>query len=514
MTRVEQFEAIRRDHYVRGMSIRAIARERSVHRRVVRQALQSALPPPRKTPDREPPVLTAALRAVVDEWLQADQTAPRKQRHTGRRIFKRLQAEHGYAGAESTLRRHVGRRRRELGLSRDAHVPLAHEPGMEAEVDWYEAEVDFPWGRETAQFFQMRACSSGREFHMAFPRATQQAFLEGHVASFAYFGGVFASVRYDNLTSAVKQVLRGRRRLETDRFVGLRSHYLFESEFCVPGAAGAHEKGGVEGAVGRFRRSHLTPVPTVDSYEALNRLLLDECAEDDGRCLEGRATTIIEDWAREVPSLRALPAEPFPTAEVATASVDSMGRIKVRTNRYSVPIRLANRRVEYRLHARHLEVVHEGRVVARHPRLHGRHQERLELDHYLELLWNRTGALARSRPLRQARERGTWPTAYDALWAALRERFDETESARQMLAVLMLHREHAAETVFEAVQGALQHGCYDAGAVSVLARRFVEKDRDAPPLGDLGALARYDRPVMPLDEYDLLLTRTGAAEVH
>ncbi len=282
----------------------------------------------------------------------------------------------------------------------------------------------------------------------------------------------------------------------------------------MPGAAGAHEKGGVEGAVGRFRRSHLTPVPTVDSYEALNRLLLDECAEDDGRCLEGRATTIIEDWAREVPSLRALPAEPFPTAEVATASVDSMGRIKVRTNRYSVPIRLANRRVEYRLHARHLEVVHEGRVVARHPRLHGRHQERLELDHYLELLWNRTGALARSRPLRQARERGTWPTAYDALWAALRERFDETESARQMLAVLMLHREHAAETVFEAVQGALQHGCYDAGAVSVLARRFVEKDRDAPPLGDLGALARYDRPVMPLDEYDLLLTRTGAAEVH
>jgi hypothetical protein len=103
-----------------------------------------------------------------------------------------------------------------------------HEKGIRRiareQVDWYEAVIIFPWGEEQVQFFQMRACCSGREFHLAFLRQTQQAFLEGHVAAFAYFGGVFKRLRYDNLGSAVKRVLRGRRREETDRFIALRSY--------------------------------------------------------------------------------------------------------------------------------------------------------------------------------------------------------------------------------------------------------------------------------------------------
>lgn len=514
MTRVELFEAIRRDHFVRGKSIRGIARDRGIHRRMVRDALRSAVPPARKRPVREPPVLTPAMRVVIDAWLEADRTAPRKQRHTGRRIFRRLQAEHGYSGAESTLRRYVGRRRRELAMGKHVFVPLSHEPGREAEVDWYEAEVEIGGRRQTVQFFQMRACFSGREFHMAFPCATQQAFLEGHVAAFAYFGGVFDTVRYDNLTSAVKRVMRGRRREETDRFVTLRSHYLFDAEFCLPGKDGAHEKGGVEGGVGRFRRNHLVPVPAVEDFESLNRLLLDACATDDLRRIEGRTATIAEDWEQERPRLRGLPDEPLQTAEVATPRVDSMARIKVRTNRYSVPVRLAHRRVECRVHAHRVEVLHEGRVVATHERLHGRHGERLELDHYLELLWHKPGALERSRPLRQARERKRWPDGYDQLWAALRERFDDAEAARQMLAVLMLHREHDAESVFAGVDQALVHGCYDAGAVAVLVRRLASPQHERPPVAELGELARYDRPVMGLDDYDRLLTRPAGVGVH
>jgi hypothetical protein len=80
-------------------------------------------------------------------------------------------------------------------------------------------------------------------------------------------------VRYDNLGSAVKRVLRGRRREETDRFVALRSHYLFAAEFCQPGVAGALRVGGVESDVGRFRRTHLVPVPHFEDYEAMNSSL-------------------------------------------------------------------------------------------------------------------------------------------------------------------------------------------------------------------------------------------------
>ena len=511
---MELFEVIRRDVLVHGKSRRAVAREHHVHRRMVRRALESAVPPARKPAARKRPTLTDKMRRQVDAWLIADRDAPRKQRHTARRIFKRLREEMEFGGAESTIRAFVGRRRRELGLKREAFVPLVHAPGVEAEVDWYEADVDFPGGRERVQFFQMRACASGREFHMAFPRQTQQAFLEAHVAAFDYFGGVFERVRYDNLSSAVQKVLRGRRRIETDRFVALRSHYLFDSEFCRPGKAGAHEKGGVEGAVGRFRRNHLVPVPGVDCYADLNRRLRDACAQDDLRRREGHEATILEDWARERPVLRELPSEPFVTAKTDTAQVDAKGCVRVSTNRYSVPIRLVRRRVEYRLHAMEIELLHDGKVVARHPRLQGRHGIRVLLDHYLELLWYKPGALSRSLPLHQSRTRGEWPDAYDRLWSGLRERFDETEAARQLLGVLMLHREHPLDVVLVAVELGLEHGCVDAGAISVLLRQVVADDVTVEPLRGLGTLTRYDRPVADLNDYDALLTRPTSMAVH
>lgn len=514
MTKVEQFEAIRRDVLLHGKSRRAVARELGVHRRAVRQALADAVPPPRKAPDRERPTLTSAMRGQIDEWLKADRDAPRKQRHTARRIFQRLEKELGFEGAESTVRAYVGERRRVLGLKGEAFVPLTHTPGVEAEVDWYEADVDFPWGRERAQFFQMRACFSGREFNIAFPRQTQQAFLEAHVAAFAWFGGVFERIRYDNLGSAVQKVLRGRRRVETDRFIALRSHYLFESEFCRPGKVGAHEKGGVEGGVGRFRRTHLVPVPAAEDYAALNRALREACGRDDLRRREGHRATLIEDWARETPALRPLPKMPFETAHIGTALVDAKGCVRISTNRYSVPIRLVERRVEYRLRALEIELVHDGRVVARHPRLQGSHDIRVALDHYLELLWLKPGALSRSLPLHQSRDRGEWPEAYDRLWKGLRERFDESEAARQMLTVLMLHREHLADEVLVAVELGLERGCVDAGAISVLVRQLGVVDEIPPPLSDLGELARYERPVTDLACYDALLTRPTGLMVH
>lgn len=506
MTKVELFEAIRREHILEGKSIRAISRERQMHRRTVREALGSAIPRPRKSPEREPRVLTRALRNVVDGWLTEDREAPRKQRHTAKRVFDRLRREEGYSGAASTVRKYVGRRKRELGLSGKAFVPLTHEPGQEGEVDWYEAEVDFPWGRQTVQFFEMRACFSGREFHMAFPRQTQRAFLEGIAAALAYFGGVFAVLRFDNLTLAVSKVLRGRRRKETDRFVAVRSYYLFEPEFCRPGVDGAPEKGGVEGGVGRFRRNHLVPVPTAESLADLNAQLVEHCAEDDRRRIDGRRQRVIEHWAIEREHLLPLPGEPFPTAEVGSSEVDSKGRICLRTNRYSVPIGLAGLSVEHRLGATIVEVVHGGKVVARHERLQGQREQRLELDHYLELLWYKPGALSRSMPLRQAREGGRWPEVYDELWSQLQQRYDDSEGTRHLLEVLLMHRGSEAEEVHTAVALALEYGCHDSGAIAVLLRQLQATEADAAPLIDLGHLAQYERPAdRDFGQYDQLL---------
>jgi len=516
VTKVELFEAIRKDHLLEGESIRGIARERHVHRRTVRQAVKCAVPRPRKATVREPTVLTRSMRVVVDQWLAEDRDAPRKQRHTAKRVYDRLCREQGYTGAASTVRKYVGRRKRELGVSAEAFVPLTHEPGQEGEVDWYEAEVDFPWGRETMQFFQMRACFSGREFHMAFPRQTQRAFFTGIVAALAYFCGVFAALRFDNLSSAVSKVLRGRRRKETDRFVALRSHYLFDAEFCRPGIKGASEKGGVEGGVGRFRRNHLVPVPFAQSVDDLNRQLLEHCVRDDARRVAGRRQTIAEDWATEREHLRPLPAERFETAEVGSSEVDTKGRVCLRTNRYSVPIGLAGLTVEHRLEATTVELVHGGKVVATHERLQGRQEQRLELDHYLELLWHKPGALSRSTPLRQAREQGQWPEIYDELWRHLRVRYGESEGTKHLLEVLLMHREAEAEEVHTAVELALEYGCSDSGAIAVLLRQLQVTEPEAGSLVDLGALARYERPAnRDFGQYDQLLgLMPAASEVH
>jgi transposase len=468
---VEQFEQIRRDHARLGLSIRELARRHGVHRRAVRQALGSAVPPAKRPPQGRPAPKLGAYRAIVDEILEADREAPRKQRHTARRVWQRLVEEHGAEVSERQVCRYVHERRRQLGEVGEVFVPLVSDAGVEAEVDWGRASVRLRGELVEVHLFEMRACFSGAEFVTAFRDETQQAFLEAHVAAFEFFGGVFDVVRYDNLKAAVVRVLRGRRRVESDRFVALRSHYRFDSSFCLPGVQGAHEKGGVEGDVGRFRRRHLVPVPEVDSIEQLNELVEEACWRDLQRTISGRAETVGQQLDRERLLLNNLPREPPPTWEEATPRVDAKALATVRCNRYSVPASLAGLRVRARIGAREISFWHDGREVARHERLAGRHQISARLDDYLELLARKPGALARSLALRQQRDRGDWPTCFDALWTQIQERSGRQEAARQMVEVLMLCREHPPATVELAVRGALAAGAHDGRAVALLASR-------------------------------------------
>ena len=214
--KVELFEQLRREYEFGVGTVQGVAAKFGVHRRMVRQAIAGALPPPHRYPQRARPKLDA-VAAFIDAVLDEDRRAPRKQRHTARRIHRRILRELPDAGvAESTVRNHVRERRRQLGLVlRETFVPQSHPWGREAQVDWYEAWADLGGERTKIQVFAMRAMASGAAFHRAYLHATQQAFLEAHEAAFAYFGGVFRLLRYDNLASAVRKILRGHRREET-----------------------------------------------------------------------------------------------------------------------------------------------------------------------------------------------------------------------------------------------------------------------------------------------------------
>jgi transposase len=504
-SRVELFEQIRRDRDREDLSERALAARYRVSRRTVKQALESPIPPARKRPEGRPAPKLGQYRELIDSWLAADLAAPRKQRHTARRVWKRLVDEHGADVAEATVREHVRKRRRELGLAvGQVFVPQTHMPGRTAEVDWGQAQVQLAGSPVTVPVFVMRSCFSGAAFSMASPVETQQAFLEGHALAFNWFDGVFEEVRYDNLGSAVKKVLRGRRRVETDRFIAMRSHYLFDSIFTTPGIAGAHEKGGVEGEVGRFRRNHLVPVPSFGSIGQLNAFMVGACEADLGRRIDGRAGTVGEQLAVERPLLRLIDG-PFDATELSTVRVDAKALITVRQNRYSVPASLAGLKVTAAVSAAEIRVSHRDREVARHERLHGKFGTRASLDHYLELLARKPGALARSLPLAQERDRGHWPGPVDDLWGLLREKVGRSEADRQMVDVLMLAREHGPARVELAVRGALAAGAIDGRAVAVLARQSTSPAPAGRIEGLDARLAEHDRPEPDLAGYDQLL---------
>jgi len=507
---VELFEEIRREYEFGIGTIQGVARKLGVHRRLVREALSDAVPAmkvslPRARPRIEP------VAAFIDAILAADRQAPRKQRHTAHRIYGRLQQERpGFLVAEPTVRRYVRQRKAALGLAaRETFVPQSYPWGSEAQVDWYEAWADLDDERVKLQVFSMRSMASGGAFHRAYRHATQQAFLEAHELAFRYFGGVFRRLRYDNLSAAVKRVLRGSRREETARFVAFRSHWRFEAEFCTP--AEGHEKGGVESEVGRFRRNHWVPIPHAGDLEELNRDLLAACQMDEGRTVAGREQSVGTALLIERTHLLPLAEEGFDLVEVSFPLVTSLGCVQVKTNAYSVPVK-AGTTVEARLAAASVEIWYEGKRVARHERCYGRHQEILDLEHYLDVLERKPGALAGSKPLEQWRRLGRWPESYDRFWAALIERHGRSAGTKAMVELLQLGRSHGQVALHGAIEAALVLGCTDEAAVRhLVAAQSLEHAR--PATVEVGVLAQFERPLPTVGEYDQLLTPMAAGVV-
>lgn len=503
MLKVDKIEQIRRAYYVEGKSMRQIAREYQHSRHTIQKAVAS--PEERtyklKVP-REAPVL-GPYKKRIEELLAQNEQLPGKHRLTGHRIYELIYGE-GYRGSEAGVLGYLGRLRKGKRKTK-VFLPLEYDPGVDGQVDWGEVQVILGGEEVTVQLFVLRMCYSRKSFAMVFPSQKQESFYEGHLAAFEYLGGVPKRLSYDNLKTAVKQILQGRNREEQERFILFRSHYLFESHFCTPGAG--HEKGVVEGGVGYARRNFLTPLLRAESFAELNEQLRQRCLQDERRRVDRQPLTIGEAWQEERPLLRPLPQHPFECCREVTARLNGYSQVVVETNRYSVPTERATAQIRIKLYSFRVELYRpdNGELLAVHPRCYEREQDILDPLHYLPLLAERPGALPHAKPIRQWRAH--WPAVYEQLLAEMQRRQPDGAGVRQFIQVLQLHQQHPPELIEQAVSQALAHHCPHLDGVQLCLRQLLQPEPELPSLDlrDHPKLEGVGQQPLQLADYDRLL---------
>ena len=464
MYAVESYAAVRRFVFVEGHSQREAAWVFGLHRETVSKMCRFSLPPGyRRTKPVGKPKL-GPLLPVIDAILDADRTAPVKQRHTAKRIFERLRDEHGFAGGYTVVKDHV---RISRARGRETFVPLAHPPGH-AQVDFGEAVGIIGGVRRKMHFFCMDLPQSDSCFVKAYPRETTEAFLDGHVAAFVFFGGVPRSILYDNLKIAVAKICGDGKRERTRAFTELCSHYLFADRFGRPGKG--NDKGKVEGLVKHARSHFMTPIPEAASFEDFNARLLERCRARQGERAGRHAETIGERLVADTAALRPLPATPLEPCEKRAGRVSSTALVRYRTNDYSVPTHFGFQDVIVKGFVDEVVILCGGNEIARHPRSYAEGAFIADPLHYLALIETKPNALDQAAALQG------WdlPEVFQHLRHLLEARMGN-RGKREFIQVLRLMEAMPKEVVTFAVTQAIHLGAAGFDAIKLIALARIER---------------------------------------
>ncbi len=390
---MELYARVRRAVLVEGMSRRAAAREFGLARKTVHKMLKYSAPPgyQRQKPVRRPKL--GPWQGVMDAILEDDKQRPRKQRHTAKRIFERLRAEHCYTGGYTIVKDYV--RSSKIG-GQEMFIPLTHAP-CEAQADFGEALAVIAGVEQKAHFMAFDLPHSDDCFVQAFPAETTEAFLEAHVRAFEYFGGVPTRIFYDNTTLAVARILGDGERKKTRAFSELQSHYLFAEKFGRP--AKGNDKGKVENLVGYARRNFMVPIPRAVSWEALNEQFVRDAMARRAQRLRGHTETIGERFERDRAAFLPLPAARFEACDKTTVRVNSISLVRYRTNDYSVPTQYGHRQALIKAYVHRIVIVCGSEVITEHTRSYEREAAIYDPLHYLALLEHKSRALDQAAPL-------------------------------------------------------------------------------------------------------------------
>ncbi len=359
---VELYGRVRYAVQIAGLSRREAARRFGIDPRTVAKMMKFSAPPGyvrSKAPAR--PKLDPFI-PVIDRILLEDKSRPRKQQHTAKRIFERLRDEYSFAGGLTIVKDYVAGSRLQ---AQEMFVPLEHPPGH-AQVDFGEGIGIIGGVERKIHFFAFDLPHSDACFVVGYPAETTEAFCDGHVRAFSFFGGVPQSILYDNTRIAVARILGDGRRRRTRVFAELQSHYLFQDRFGRPGKG--NDKGKVEGLVGYARRNFLVPIPVFESFEALNAYLVECCFRRMADRLRGHDETIGQRLERDLAAFQRPLPPPYDACDKVPTKVSSLSLVRYRLNDYSVPTKYGHRDVLVRGYVHDVVISCGAEVIARHPR--------------------------------------------------------------------------------------------------------------------------------------------------
>jgi transposase len=508
MVTVDEYGRIRRAHRD-GMSIRAMAITFHHSRRKIREILATPEPKPYLRLRPSPSVLDP-FKSIIDDILKADAEAPRKQRHTAMKLFRRLRQEHGYQGSYERVRLYV----RDHGIRhRETFIPLDHDPGQRVEADFGFIYVDFPEGRRQIPVLVMTWSYSNCPFAVALPTQRTEAILHGMAEAFAFFGCVPREVWWDNATALAPHLFVGRQRQLNPRYQALASHYNFEPMFCL--VRRPQEKPRVEGRVQFLQQDWCTPVPKVKDQGELNAYLRACCEQDRLRMQAGQTETIGQRFDRDRAHGLALPVRVFDACIHQAAKVDKYQMVRFDHNGYSVPRAYAFATVTVKGYIDQIAVVAGAQVIARHRRVYERGEQVLDPVHYLASLGRRPAALDHANVYRH------WqlPALFLTLRQDLEKQHGAKAGARHYIRVLQCLAEHPVARVERAIASSRVGAGYAAEAIVQKLRSFEVPetataqdsvlDWSACPPG----ITKVQVPLVNLRQFDQLLSREEVTNV-
>ena len=491
---MQQWKEIRQQVLVNGLSKRAACEKYGLGWQTLEKILAHAEPPGYRKQKPRPKRVLAPVLPIIHEILEADRTAPKKQRHTAQRIFERLKAEHGYQGGKTVVEDAV---RAWKQTHQAVFLPLTHPPG-EAQVDFGEATIRQNGIERKVALFVMTLPYSGAIFIQAFPRECTETFLEGHRMAFEFFGGVPKRISYDNSAIAVIEVLKGRERKLTKEFLRLQSHYLFLEHFCL--VRTPNEKGHVERLIGFARRNFLVPVPEIACLETLNEQLRERCVADRAERTRGKPASKEELLREDQAAFLPIPKQMFESRRIEQRTADSQSLVRFDDNDYSVPVKYAHRKLTVVATVQEVRLVFDDRLIAKHPRCWEREKTFFEPIHYLALLERKPGGMDYARPL----ENWNLPEC----WALLRRRLeahDPRHGTRSFIQVLRLLEKFSLPHLTAAVEYALDIDVIDAASIRTIAEHRADQPVELFPLDGRPHLAHVRVETTDVSSYQVLL---------